>query len=95
VSRLNRDLLTPERLNFSAAAREHLAVYRRNQDLINIGAYPAGSNAAIDQAIALREPLMKFLRQGVAEGFTVEQSWSALAKILTAPVPEKTVAVKK
>jgi flagellum-specific ATP synthase len=96
VSRLNRDLLKPEQLNFSAAAREHLAVYRRNQDLINIGAYPAGSNAAIDQAISLREPLTKFLRQGVDEGFTVEQSWSALAKILTTPVAvEKNATVKK
>jgi flagellum-specific ATP synthase len=93
VSRLNRDLLTPEQLNFSAAAREHLAVYRRNQDLINIGAYPAGSNPPIDQAIALREPLTKFLRQGVDEGFTAEQSWALLTKVLSAP--EKPVAVKK
>ena len=96
VSRLNRDLLKPEQLNISAAAREHLAVYRRNQDLINIGAYPAGSNPAIDQAIALREPLTKFLRQGVNEGFTAGQSWSALTKLMTAPpVVEKPAAVKK
>jgi len=40
VSRLNRDLLKPEQLGLAAAAREHLAVYRKNQDLINIGAYP-------------------------------------------------------
>src|SRR5580698_5955423 len=81
VSRLNRDLLKPEQLGLSGSAREHLAVYRRNQDLINIGAYPAGSNAAIDQAIAVREPLTKFLRQGVGEGFTAGQSWSLLTKL--------------
>src|ERR1700733_6283414 len=74
-SRLNRDLLHPEQISLTAAAREHLAVYRRNQDLINIGAYPAGSNPAMDQAIALHAPLNKFLRQGVDEGFTVAQSW--------------------
>ena len=96
VSRLNRDLLKPEQLSVSASAREHLAVYRRNQDLINIGAYPAGSNPVIDQAIALREPLTKFLRQDVNEGFTAGQSWSALTKLMTAPpVVEKPAAVKK
>jgi flagellum-specific ATP synthase len=94
VSRLNRDLLKPEQLNLAASARESLAIYRKNQDLINIGAYPAGSNPAIDRAIALREPLNKFLRQGVDEGFPAAQSWPLLEKILSAP-PEKIAAVKK
>ena len=53
VSRLNRDLLDPASLASTAAAREHLALYRRNQDLINIGAYPAGTNpAASTQAMS-------------------------------------------
>lgn len=82
VSRLNRDLLKPEQLNLTAAAREHLAVYRRNQDLINIGAYPAGSNPAIDRAIVLHEPMNKFLRQGVTEGFSSAESWSLLERTL-------------
>jgi flagellum-specific ATP synthase len=96
VSRLNRDLLTPEQSNMAANAREHLANYRKNQDLINIGAYPAGSSPAIDQAIALRDPLSKFLRQDVNEGFPVVQSWSLLAKTLATPVtPAKAVPAKK
>jgi flagellum-specific ATP synthase len=90
VSRLNRDLLKPEQLALAGGAREHLAVYRRNQDLINIGAYPAGSNAAIDQAIMLRDPLNKFLRQGITEGFAPAQSWTLLAQALAtrAPIPK-------
>ena len=83
VSRLNRDLLQPEQLKLTAAAREHLAVYRKNQDLINIGAYPAGSSAAIDQAIALHEPLNQFLRQGVTEGFRPAQSWPLLEQTIS------------
>jgi flagellum-specific ATP synthase len=86
VSRLNRDLLQPPQLELTAAAREHLAVYRKNQDLINIGAYPAGSNPAIDHAIALHEPLTRFLRQRVNEGFTNAQSWSLLQQTLSTPV---------
>jgi flagellum-specific ATP synthase len=96
VSRLNRDLLAPAQIELTAAAREHLAVYRRNQDLINIGAYPAGSNPAIDQAIALHDPLTRFLRQGVTEGFTTDQSWSLLEKTMAPPVPAgKPVTLKK
>ena len=95
VSRLNRDLLPADRISLTATAREHLAVYRRNQDLINIGAYPAGSNPAIDQAIALHDPLNRFLRQGVNDGFLVDQSWELLAKTLAAPaLTAKTPAAK-
>jgi flagellum-specific ATP synthase len=97
VSRLNRDLLRPEQLELTAAAREHLATYRKNQDLINIGAYPAGSNAAIDQAIALHEPLNRFLRQSVSEGFPQDQSWSLLKQTIANPPapPAKAAPAKK
>jgi flagellum-specific ATP synthase len=90
VSRLNRDLLQPEQLQLTAAAREHLAIYRKNQDLINIGAYPAGSNPAIDQAIHLHEPLNRFLRQSVTEGFKSPQSWSLLTQTISTPQPPTT-----
>jgi flagellum-specific ATP synthase len=93
VSRLNRDLLNPEQLNLAVAAREHLAVYRKNQDLINIGAYPAGSNPGIDQSIRFHEPLNRFLRQGINEGFKTDQSWKLLTTTLSAPV-EKAAAQK-
>jgi flagellum-specific ATP synthase len=82
VSRVNRDLLSPQQLEMAGSAREHMAVYRKNQDLISIGAYPAGSSASIDEAIARHEPLRRFLRQSVGQGFTLEQSWSLLAKTL-------------
>ncbi len=81
VSRLTRDLLTPEQLGVMAKAREALAVYRKNQDLINIGAYPAGSNPTIDQAIRLNEPLNQFLRQAVDEGFSASDSWRKLSSV--------------
>jgi flagellum-specific ATP synthase len=87
VSRLNRDLLPAPQLALTAAARENLAIHRKNQDLINIGAYPAGSNPAIDQAIRLHQPLNRFLRQNVTEGFPVAQSWSLLNQTMSTPAP--------
>jgi flagellum-specific ATP synthase len=89
VSRLARDLCTPEQLALAGRGREALATYRKNQDLINIGAYPAGSNPAIDRAIRLQEPLNSLLRQAVQEGVPAANSWATLARILAEPSPAK------
>ena len=91
VSRLTNELLTPKQLGLTSDAREHLAVFRKNQDLINIGAYPAGSNPAIDEAIARHEPLRQFFRQGITDGWSLEQTWSALAGTLAPLVQPKAV----
>jgi len=84
VSRLTRDLLTQEQLELGGKAREALATYRKNQDLISIGAYPKGSSLAIDEAIALHGPLNGFLRQGTAEGVAGAESWARLRGIMQA-----------
>jgi flagellum-specific ATP synthase len=94
VSRVTRDLLAPDQLELTARAREHLAVYRRNEDLINIGAYPAGSNPAIDEAITRHEPLRRFLRQGIGEGSALEHTWSHLQQTLAPPAPKTAPAAK-
>jgi flagellum-specific ATP synthase len=82
VSRLSRDICTADEVELAGRAREHLAVYRRNEDLIAIGAYQKGSTAAIDQAIALQEPLRRFLRQGVHEQSGRGDSYTRLRGIL-------------
>ena len=82
VSRLSRDICTPEEVELAGRAREHLAVYRKNEDLISIGAYQKGSSAAIDQAIALQEPLRAFLRQGVHEATTRAEAFDRLKGIV-------------
>jgi len=83
VSRLTRDVCTPEEVALAGRAREHLALYRRNEDLIMIGAHQKGVNAALDHAIALHEPLRGFLRQGVYEHTPRPQAFEQLKKILT------------
>lgn len=82
VSRLDRDLSTQPQLELAGRGREAMAVYRKNQDLINIGAYPAGSSPVIDRAIRLHQPISKFLRQAVSEGFSTAQTWTTLAQTM-------------
>ncbi len=95
VSRLTRDLTSAEQQKLTARARECLATYRKNQDLINIGAYPAGTNPAIDMSIHLHEPMKTFLRQAIDQGSLTEQSWAALAQTMATPMPVKPVPIKR
>ena len=99
VSRLMRDLTTPEQQQLASRARESLAIHRKNQDLINIGAYPTGTNAAIDLSIHLHEPLKTFLRQAVDQGFDIPQSWSLLNQTMATPMsastPPKAAAITR
>jgi flagellum-specific ATP synthase len=82
VSRLNTDLLSPEQRQHAARARDLMALYRRNQDLIQIGAYTQGTNPNIDAAIKAREPLQQFLRQPADQGVSRGDSWAQLQKVL-------------
>ena len=82
VSRLTRDICTPEEVALAAKAREHLALYRKNEDLISIGAYQKGANAALDQAIALHDALGKFARQAVSDHTGRAEVFAHLKKII-------------
>jgi flagellum-specific ATP synthase len=81
VSRLNRDLCSDSQYSVAARARDLLAVYRRNEDLITIGAYARGSNPKVDQAIERYEPLMEFLKQPMGTKTTWAQAWEMIAPI--------------
>ena len=83
VSRLTRDICTNEEIEWAAKAREQLALYRKNEDLVSIGAYQKGANQALDLAVALQDPLRKFLRQGVNELTPRMDSFQQLRKIIT------------
>lgn len=49
-----------------------MAVYQRSEDLINIGAYVAGSDAETDLAIKRHPEIRKILQQGMNESTDIE-----------------------
>jgi flagellum-specific ATP synthase len=67
VSRLMTDISSKEHKDAASRLKEVLATYRKAEDLINIGAYAAGSNAKIDYAINMIERVNAYLRQGIEE----------------------------
>ena len=63
LSRLQNNLVDPPHREAAARLRQWMATYAENEDLINIGAYARGTNAQIDEAIARRESVQRFLAQ--------------------------------
>lgn len=63
VSRLAGKVAPPEQREAASRMREVLATFQQSEDLINLGAYAAGSNPKLDAAIELRPRLMEFLKQ--------------------------------
>ena len=81
VSRVMNDVVTKEHKIAAGKIRNLLAVYRKNEDLINIGAYVKGTDPATDKAIALMESINFFLCQSVDEHMDYENTVNALLKL--------------
>ena len=78
VSRVMPSIVSPEHLEAAGRIRELLAVYEEAQDLVNIGAYKAGSNPRVDWALENLDPVRRFLRQGMMERFSFEETQQLL-----------------
>ena len=63
LSRVMPDVTTPEHRHAAGVIRNLMAVYTKNEDLINIGAYVSGSDPLCDKAIALIDQINDFLKQ--------------------------------
>ncbi|MFO8080015.1 MAG: FliI/YscN family ATPase [Armatimonadota bacterium] len=63
VSRLMREVISPEHDAAASQFRELLAAYENARDLISIGAYESGTNPQVDRALELLGSMRRFLRQ--------------------------------
>src|SRR5207248_3670130 len=63
VSRLFSTLASADHQAASSVIRDAMFAYQQARDLINIGAYVAGSNPQIDRALRLQPHIQAFLRQ--------------------------------
>jgi flagellum-specific ATP synthase len=84
TSRVMRDIVAPQHYAAARSVVEALAVYRRSEDLINLGAYKAGANAKLDLAVNMHGPITTFLRQDVDGKAGLDDSVASLLKLATA-----------
>jgi len=81
VSRLSAQIATPTQKEAMRRIREAMAAYRRAEDLINLGAYAAGSNPQLDAAIRTRNSLEQFLKQTPQEKINREATLQKLTAL--------------
>jgi flagellum-specific ATP synthase len=88
ASRVMRDITTPAHQELAGRVREILATHREAEDLINIGAYAAGSNPRIDRAIAKIDAVNGFLRQSMTEAIDLENTLAQLQALVGDAEPQ-------
>jgi flagellum-specific ATP synthase len=82
ISRVMEDITDLDHKHHAGRIKEALATHRKAEDLINIGAYAAGSNPKIDYAIKMIDPINSFLQQGINEETSFEESITVLKSMM-------------
>jgi flagellum-specific ATP synthase len=82
ISRVMEDITDLDHKHHAGRIKEVLATYRKAEDLINIGAYAAGSNPKIDYAIKMIDPINDFLKQAIDEETSYEDSIGLLKRMM-------------
>jgi FliI/YscN family ATPase len=82
ISRLRDTVIGAEHLEAANLFQRIEASYRSHEDLISVGAYKAGSDAATDAAIAIRAEALAFLQQRPGEHITLEEARGRLQQIV-------------
>ncbi|HYH49196.1 MAG TPA: FliI/YscN family ATPase [Acidimicrobiia bacterium] len=82
ISRVSGAITTPEQKTAAVGLRRLLAAEREVKDLVEIGAYVAGTNADADRALALSAEIRRFLCQDMDEVAPAAESWARLRELV-------------
>ncbi|MDA8259540.1 MAG: flagellar protein export ATPase FliI [Betaproteobacteria bacterium] len=78
ISRVMQNITTPEHQQLARRLKKLYSRYERNRDLINVGAYAAGSDPLLDEAIRLQTAFEAFLQQNISERSEARESLADL-----------------
>ena len=82
ISRLMVNIVPEEHKNLAAQMRDILSIYSKNEDLISIGAYKAGTNPKLDFAISKIDAVNDYLMQKIEASFSLEEDIKTMQSIL-------------
>jgi len=81
ISRVMDDIISSSQKENANKLKAVMATYRKSEDLINIGAYVAGSNPKIDYAIEMNDRATGYLMQGMEDCVTYDESIKQLEEL--------------
>jgi FliI/YscN family ATPase len=81
ISRLTSRIASPEQISQIQKLREAMALYHDSHDLIQLGAYVAGTNPKLDASIRCRPEIMNFLKQDSHDFCKLSETLDRLGKL--------------
>ncbi|EJC2872146.1 flagellar protein export ATPase FliI [Campylobacter coli] len=81
ASRVMGDIISPEHKLWARKFKRLNSLLKKNEVLLRIGAYQKGSDKELDEAIAKKEFMQKFLGQNPEESFEFEETIRLLSQI--------------
>jgi len=81
ISRAMVDIVDKQHLQTVHKFKQIYSMYKKNEDLITIGAYTQGSDTRVDRAILMQPDLMEFLKQNMHEPTSYAESLEQLDNI--------------
>ncbi|NYI59538.1 flagellum-specific ATP synthase [Cellulomonas soli] len=82
ISRVASRVTTPQQRDAARRLRSVMAARRQAQDLLDVGAYVAGSNPLVDAAVTHGRAIDAFLQQGMDERSTADDAWGRLGSLV-------------
>lgn len=82
LSRVMPHIVSAEHQSTSGKLRSLLHAYHEAEELIQLGAYVAGSNPKIDEALEKMDGILNFLKQEAVEAFSLEKTVTQLKRVV-------------
>ena len=83
VSRVMNNIMPAEHVKAAIRFRQTWSNFEKNRDLISVGAYRKGSDAAIDYAIEKYPQMLRFLQQGAKDKADLNSSIQLLYNLMS------------
>jgi flagellum-specific ATP synthase len=87
ASRVMHNVVPSDHFELARRFRATSARYEKGRDLVQIGAYVAGSDPSMDRAVTLHEPMQAFLQQGMHVMASLGESVADMAVVLGEGAP--------
>jgi len=81
ISRAMHNITSLEQQKLARRLKQLTSRYQRSRDLISVGAYSAGSDPVLDEAIARYSQIESFLQQDILERADVNESFEQLSQV--------------
>jgi flagellum-specific ATP synthase len=81
ISRAMHSITTPEHQKAARRLKQLYSRYERSRDLISVGAYAAGTDPVLDQAIQLNGQIEEFLCQEITQKVGMAESLGQLTSL--------------